>query len=126
MGSVLVELPADALPALEEHARAIDRQGLAVTVLATAPEAEASGRVLSLELVGQDRPGIMREVTAVLAALGVNIDDLDTGVESGAWSGARLFRARARLHVPAGTDADALIAAREAISGEIMVDLTVT
>lgn len=124
VGSVLVDLPADALPALEDRARAIDAHGLSVSVLAAAPEAATPGRALSLDLVGQDRPGIVREVTAVLARFEVNIDDLDTAVESGAWSGERLFRARARLHIPEGTDPDAVIAALEAISGEIMVDLT--
>ena len=124
VGSVLVDLPEGAQATLEERAREIDAAGLSVTVLDAAPEAETAGRALSLELVGQDRPGIVREVTAVLAAQGVNIDDLDTNVESGAWSGERLFRARARLHIPTGTDPDAVIAALEAISGEIMVDLT--
>ncbi|MFX8008194.1 ACT domain-containing protein, partial [Acinetobacter baumannii] len=78
------------------------------------------------ELVGADRPGIVRDVTSVLAGLGVNIEALETSAEPGAWSGERLFRARAALLVPDGVDPDAVSAALEAISGEIMADVTIT
>ena len=72
----------------------------------------------------QPRPGIVREVTAVLAGLGVNIEELDTGIENGAWSGERLFRASALVTLPAGMEATAVSDALEAISGEVMVDFT--
>ena len=65
-------------------------------------------------------------MTAVLARLGVNIEDFATSVDHGAWSGEQLFRATARLLVPAGTPTEAVGEALEAISGEIMVDFTVS
>lgn len=126
VGSVLVDLPAGAQGELEAAARRIDAEGLSVTVLATVDQSEPLGTMLRLELVGQDRPGIVREVTAVLADLGVNIEDFATAIESGAQSGLPLFRATARLMVPAGTSTDAVGEALEAISGEIMVDFTVS
>ena len=85
-----------------------------------------AGAILSLELVGQDRPGIVREVTSVLAGLDVNIEDFATRTENGAWSGERLFRASARLSIPAGVTSDEVQSALEAISGEIMVDFSFT
>ncbi|WBH16239.1 glycine cleavage system protein R [Sphingomonas radiodurans] len=123
VGSVLVELAEDAVPHLQASARAIDMRGLTVSVLPTGPE-EFAGPTLALDLVGQDRPGIVREVTAVLADLGVNIDDLHTRVDSGAESGQRMFRATATLRLPAEMESDTVIAALEEISGEIMVELT--
>ena len=127
VGSVLVELPAGRLQDLEEAVRQIDAAGLSVTILdAAAPEAAPPGRPLTLDLVGQDRPGIVAEVSAVLADLNVNIEDLATSVEAGAWSGVRLFRARARLLVPDATSDDELRHALERISGEIMVDVSLT
>ncbi len=123
VGSVLVELDESAVPALQAKARAIDLQGLTVSVLPAGDEAP-TGRPLTLDLVGQDRKGIVREVTTVLAKLGVNIDDIDTAIESSAETGKPLFRATAKLRVPDGTETDEVIAALEAISGEIMVDLT--
>ena len=125
VGSVLVELDAAALPALEAEVRKVDASGLRVSVVAADQETLNGGDTLTVELVGQDHPGIVREVTAVLAALGVNIDSLTTSTEHGAWSGEPLFRAEARVSLPQGVDRDEVQAALEAISGEVMVDFTV-
>ncbi len=125
VGSVLVDLPADRLGELESAARAIDAVGLTVTIVPAAAEGErAAGQSLGIEIVGQDRPGIVREVTTVLAGLDVNIEDFTTEIEGSAWSGAPLFRGRAKLLLPASVSTDQLREALECISGEIMVDFT--
>ena len=125
VGSVLVELDAAALPALEAEVGKVDANGLRVSLVAADEETLSGGDTLTVELVGQDHPGIVREVTTVLAALGVNIDSLTTCTEHGAWSGEPLFRAEARVTLPQGVDRDEVQAALEAISGEVMVDFTV-
>ena len=125
VGSVLVELDAAALPALEAEVGKVDANGLRVSLVAADQETLSGGDTLTVELVGQDHPGIVREVTTVLAALGVNIDSLTTSTEHGAWSGEPLFRAEARVTLPQGVDRDEVQAALEAISGEVMVDFTV-
>lgn len=125
VGSVLVELDAAALPELEAQVRKVDANGLRVSMVPADDEPQPGGNALTVELVGQDRPGIVREVTAVLAALGVNIDSLATSTEHGAWSGEPLFRARAKVTLPPGVDQDEVQAALEGISGEVMVDFTV-
>ena len=61
--------------------------------------AEAAQR-LALEVVGNDRPGIVRDVARVLAEHGVNIEELTTGVVSGSFSGETLFRATAFVARP--------------------------
>ncbi len=103
VGAVLVEIEEADLPRLKAAVEAIDPATLAVTLVEAAADAPAEGHALTLELVGADRPGIVREVAAVLAGLGVNIEDMDTTVDDGAWSGERIFRARASLTVPEGT-----------------------
>ena len=125
VGSVLVELDSAALPDLEAQVRAVDASGLRVSVVGADDSPQPGGDALTVELVGQDRPGIVREVTAVLAGLGVNIDSLTTSTEHGAWSGESLFRAEARVTLPPGVDRDEVQAALEGISGEVMVDFTV-
>ena len=125
VGSVLVELDAAGLPELEAQVRSVDANGLRVSLIAADDETPIGGDTLTVELVGQDHPGIVREVTTVLAALGVNIDSLTTSTQHGAWSGEPLFRAEARVSLPQGVDRDEVQAALEAISGEVMVDFTV-
>ena len=124
VGAVLVELDAAQLPVLEAEIRKIDESGLQVALVLAGEDPAPGGTGLAIELVGQDRPGIVREVTSALAALGANIEDFSSGTENTAWSGELLFRAQARLTVPAGVTVDAVRAALEDISGEIMVDLT--
>jgi len=125
VGSVLVELDDSMLSRFESAIRAVDAHGLAVSLLPAGDEPAAqTGDTLKLELVAQDRPGIVREVTTVLAELRVNIEDFVTSTQNGAWSGERLFWAAARLSLPAGLGIDDLRTALEALSGDLMVDFS--
>jgi glycine cleavage system regulatory protein len=80
-------------------------------------------RAISLEIVGQDRPGIVRDISHVLARHGVNIEELETEVSSAAMSGESTFRARARLGLPDSTNADEIRDVLEAMADNLMVDL---
>jgi glycine cleavage system regulatory protein len=86
----------------------------------------AAGEALQLSLVGQDRPGIVRQVTSVLAGLEVNIEAFDTRISAEPHSGGALFHLEARLRLPTGMKAGAVQTALEAISAEIMVDTSLT
>src|SRR4029077_11044489 len=59
-GILRVELPGDRQAALEQELKALAGQGLTVLVSAGTPDAHAAtGKFALLELVGQDRPGIV-------------------------------------------------------------------
>ena len=75
-----------------------DRRGGAASA-----SAGAGDRSMDLELVGLDRPGIVREISQLLAASGVNVEELVTNRTSAPMSGEMLFEARAHVRVPAGT-----------------------
>ena len=83
-------------------------------------------RVLALELIGPDRPGIVRDVSQALAERGVGIEELETEVVSGSWSGESLFKASARLQrAPHGVDgvaAHALEASGERSGVDLRLD----
>ena len=79
---------------------------------------------LQLELVGQDRPGIVREISSQLADLGVSMQDLRTVVESAPMSGEQLFRAEAELVPPTQTDSEQIRAILERLADEMMIDIT--
>ena len=103
---------------------ALNAQGFNLQIVAASDGSErAEARRLQLDLVGQDRPGIVREISAALAALGVSIEKLATRIESGAMSGECMFEAHAQLRVPLRVADDALRSALEAIANEMMVDL---
>jgi glycine cleavage system regulatory protein len=103
--------------------RALDAVGLRVDAPRTAAPSGIGGRTLALELVGQDKPGIVRDVSRALAGHGVSIESFESEVVSGAMSGEAMFRARARVRVPAAVSVDSLRQTMEALANELMVDL---
>lgn len=124
VGSVLVELAPDAVDTLKDRVGAIGDSGLQV-VATPAGDAPAGKRAtLLFELLGQDRPGIIRQVTSILAGLGANIETLSSGEQTGAWGGEHLFWAKVAVTLPEGVSAEDAQAALEDISSEIMVDFT--
>ena len=88
-------------------------------------EAEKPARLVTLEIVGKERLGIVRDVTQALTRLGVNIEEFMSGLEGEPFTGVEMFRATARLKVPEGLELDELRKALERLAAEIMVDLNV-
>jgi glycine cleavage system regulatory protein len=97
--------------------------GLKVTAESSTDAAPAGGRRLKLALVGHDRIGIVREVTAVLARHAVNVEELTTHTSSAPMSAETLFHANAELLAGPALDARALAAELERISDDLMVDI---
>jgi len=124
-GILRVEVPDAARPALETDLESLTARGLRVVVEASAADAAPppASRLLELELVGHDRPGIVREISQALATRGVNVEELVTDCVSAPMSGELLFRARARLRAPMAVALGDLTAALEAVAHDLMVDV---
>ncbi len=125
-GVVEVRVPSAQADALVADIEGLTDEGLRVTVERTRaeppPAEEPAGR-MTLQLVGADRPGIVTEVSTLLAEHGVNVEELATQVVEAPMAGGTLFEAHAVVGVPAGADAAALRSALEALADELMVDL---
>jgi glycine cleavage system regulatory protein len=79
-----------------------------------------------LEVIGQDRPGIVREITATLSGLGVNVEDFGSECASAPMSGELLFQARVKLLLPPSVSLDTLRPALERAASDIGVEFTLT
>ncbi|MFT4989560.1 MAG: glycine cleavage system regulatory protein [Acidimicrobiales bacterium] len=123
-GIVLVQLPDASVDALLGELGAIASQGLLAITAERATTTETAGTTsqVSLELIGQDHPGIVHEISHVLVAQNISIDELETRVAP-APQGGNLFIAHAVLELPDGSDLDALRSALEAVAHDLMVDL---
>lgn len=77
-----------------------------------------------LELTGQDRPGIVKEITGALAAEQVNVEEFESGLSSAAMSGETLFNARATLSLPPTSNQDRIRQRLERIAADLIVELT--
>ena len=125
-GIVLIEAPDENAAALTDTLRKLESAGLKITVERGAAQAPASahGRHIDIEIVGNERPGIVRDLTQSLKNLGANIEEFSSGVESAAFTGGELFRANIRVGLPDTLRLSELKGALEKLAGEIMVDLT--
>ncbi len=124
-GILRIEVPPGAEAAVTAALRALEASGLKLTIEAgPAVTAEAGTRTFLLELMGLDRPGIVREISHALAERGVNIEELTTDRTTAPMSGELLFRSRARVSIPPRTDPDRLRERLEQLAGDLMVQIT--
>ena len=124
-GIVQVVIAAEALPALHEALAVLESAGLQTKVHRASGEDSVgeTGGACALEVVGQDRQGIVSAISGTLARLGVNVIELATDCTQAPWSGERLFKTNARLILPASLDGDTLREQVEAIAPDLMVEL---
>lgn len=122
-GLARVEVPTTRVAALRAALAALEPGGVRVALESGTSEAGVVGTTFALELVGQDRPGILRAVTGVLASHGVNVEELTSDCVSAPMGGGDLFQARARVTVPSGVKVEDVRAGLEKIAHDLMVDL---
>ncbi len=124
-GIVVVTVPDEHVDELTAGLESLVTQGvLDVRVtIAGGHGPDASTEFVTLHLIGQDRPGIVKEIAAALAARDVSIDELETSTGSAPMSGEQLFEATASLRLPATVSTDELRSILEDIANELMVDL---
>ena len=124
-GILRVEVPVESEHSLVSALNGLKDLGLTIVVHPdegnpTAPHE----RFASLEIVGHDRPGIVRQISHTLAAEGVNVEELHTECSSAAMSGETLFKARAKLGIPDSCEVLEIRRKLEKIAGDLIVDIS--
>lgn len=124
-GLLRVNAPESRADALTTALLAKDSEGLTVVVERVASEESAVAyRALSLELIGQDRPSIVHEVSQAVARVKGTIDEMNTKIIDATMSGETLFQATAKLSIPMTVPVNELRDVLEALADELMVDIT--
>src|SRR5262245_21221431 len=127
-GILRVEVPTERRDELVNALRTLEVDGLRVIIHAEGSAAAgkgvgAKGSLATLELVGMDRPGILRSVSGVFAAHGVNVEELASERVNAPMDGGVLFQARATVFVPDNVRLTAVRTDLEKIVADLMVDL---
>ena len=123
-GIVLVGVPETKIGVLTAALRELETAGLRIAVERSSDAQTPRGhKTFELQVVGHERPGIVREVTEALTRLGVNIEEFSSSLEGAPFSGAAMFRATARLRAPDDLPADDLRKTLERLAHEITIDL---
>lgn len=97
--------------------------------VAAHPGSEAtqeSADKLSIELLGNDRPGIVHEVSSVLSRHHLSIETIETTTREAPMAGGQLFEGHMVVRVPAAADKAAIRSDLERLTTELLVDIAVS
>lgn len=123
-GIVQVAVDERHLAELRDALHGLVGDGLTIVVAADHNAMQSSDcRHLRLSIIGNDRPGIVREVAAALAQRHINVNEMDTSITSAPMSGEPLFEAVAEIEVPKSLDIDELNIQLDAIADALAVDI---
>lgn len=124
-GILRVEVEAAKRDALVNALRTLEVDGLRVIIHAEGPASAVmtGAAMVHVEIVGHDRPGILRSVSGVFAAHGVNVEELASERVSAPMGGGTLFQAHAVVSVPANVKLATIRAELEKLAADLMVDV---
>ncbi|MEI6676204.1 MAG: ACT domain-containing protein [Verrucomicrobiota bacterium] len=109
--------------ALEAALHGLGQHGLTITVqVDRGADAMALQRLARLDILGQDRPGIVQQIAAALAVHGVNVEDFSSTCTSAPMSGEMLFHATITLRIPATCQLADLRREVEKLANDLVVD----
>ncbi len=77
-----------------------------------------------LSIIGNDRPGIVLEVTTALASRRINVMDMCSNITSAPMTAEPLFEAEASIQVPEGFDVDELCEKLDEIANDLAIDIS--
>ncbi|RZQ54027.1 glycine cleavage system protein R [Pseudoalteromonas phenolica] len=121
-GIVQIEVAEEHL--LEIQSALDELQGLDVRIESgDSDTAEQIPETLNLVITGNDRPGIVKELSSVIRHKGANITHLNSRQRSAPNWGVPIFSAFATVTLPAGMHKDNVIDALESITSDLIVDI---
>ncbi len=124
-GILLAYVPIENTDACLAGLSELESRGLRITAhigQAVVAKGKTCGHVLNL--VGNDHPGIVHDITRVLAKHGVSVIKFETAVEAASMGGGELFKARVQLLIPQSSDTFELESDLEAIANDLMVEIS--
>lgn len=125
-GILQISIAEERIPALEKALQTLSGESLG-WLLERAEEdiiVEAEDPMqLTLELVGNDRPGIVHDVTELLANMQLNVEAMSTEFSDAPMSSDKLFRATIEVFGLASVDAESVQNRLEALANELMIEI---
>lgn len=122
-GILRVAVPAESHAELVKALEQLISHNIRVLIAESGAEPAANWKPISMELVGNDRPGIVRDITRLLADKGVNLERFTTEVRPAPMSSEPLFHANALLALPMALSLEDLQQSLEALADDLMVEL---
>lgn len=123
-GMVHFDVPPENLEPLAAALQGLESSGLRVTIAKTRAAGASPLRGVAIELVGDDRVGIVSQLTRMLADRNISIEYLHTEVvQAEAAGGKKTFKVSAHLQMPKTVSVDELKRELGTLANELMVDI---
>jgi len=124
-GMVHFEVPPENVDAFADSLRGLEASSGLKLVIAKSDSAQVPAGLhgVELELVGDDRVGIISNLTGILTEAGVSIEHIHTEIVGTTPNAPRTFKVAAHLLVPNTLPSDELRRRLEAVASEMMVDI---
>jgi len=123
-GMVHFEVPGENADALAASLQGLESSGLKLVIAKSdASGAPAGTRGIDLALVGDDRVGIVSQLTHLLAEAGTSIEHIHTEIVGSTATAPKKFKVSAHLLVPNAVATDELRRRLEPVASEMKLDL---
>ena len=124
-GIVRIQVSNNHAQELQAALETLQDQGWVINIKQDKAHTEKTEKSVQIQvnIVGNDRPGIVKEVAQALASQGVNVLELTTQFESAAMSAEALFKTQARAELPKQLDMDDVRDQLEKLSNDLMVEV---
>jgi glycine cleavage system regulatory protein len=123
-GVVRIDAPSDSIDPLLAHLQHPGIPGLTIQAVREDHPESSPPQTIRVAVTGNDRPGIVRELSSAIASCGGNVEELRTGLESAPMSGHALFQAHCVISLPQGLDASAILQSIENLGPDLTADIT--
>ncbi|MEP1447513.1 MAG: ACT domain-containing protein [Paraglaciecola sp.] len=122
-GFVQIDLP------VEKHQALIElfsqHPDLKMHLLPGLTEPPLAQQSVQIDIMGNDKTGIVQEITQILSQFNLNIVKFDSCLESAPNWGGELFKAKAIITVATDFDLDSLREKLESVANDLMVDIEI-
>ena len=124
-GIVVVSVPAERAEALSGALRSLD----GLLEVGAHPGSEVApatpSREFLIDVLGNDRPGIVHEISSVLHRHDLSIDSIETTTREAPMAGGQLFEAHILVRLPEAGEPAAIQTDLELLAAELLVDIEV-
>lgn len=124
-GIVQIAVPEEQVEKLNQALQGIEKLQTMLT-LDQHQAQPAPANLLEIELVGNDKSGIVQDITRAIHLAGASVVKMQTSCGSAPNWGAELFKAQIQVSLAADSDVDEIREHLEAIANDLVVDLNLS
>lgn len=126
-GIARVTVPESEVDELSNALLSLNIEGLTINIQpGQIKTAAPSPKICKLHILGNDRPGIVREVSRALKQQQINVVEMSSNITSAPMSGDALFEAYVSAEIPLGCNMDELEDSLDTIADELSVDIVLS